>query len=136
MKMLFHYRQSDPRYFRERGPERRRQIRHPREVKLPLRIQRVVNLSAAICRLSHRRANLAQLEFRFAQQFHEIFPRASAHPFVSPNHPTEYRVSLLRYFFTSSLPPFSVIIFLSCQNNSPSSRSLSPIVSKITRPPP
>src|SRR6266581_1652750 len=81
--MLPNFGQRDARFFRQPLPKRRRQIRHPREIEFPLRIQRVINLSAAVSGFAQRRAERAQLFFRFAQQLHHV---SYATPY-SPHHP-------------------------------------------------
>src|SRR6184192_2442937 len=53
---------------------RERQIGHPRKFKCPLRVQSVVNLSAAISRFSQRHTERSQLIFRFSQQLDHAIP--------------------------------------------------------------
>src|SRR5580704_7279790 len=90
----------------------------------------MVDLPAPIGRLPYRHAHLAQLALRFSKQFHQIFPRLSRRQF---HRESPYRISCFAdEFLLCVYYPllFGVIIFLSCQNNSPSSNSPSPTGSK------
>src|SRR4029077_16370897 len=87
----------------------RRQIRYLREVKLPLRIQRVVYLPASVPRLPHRGAHLAQLLFRFSQQFHASFRYSPVllSSTESPSRISCFSTSLLLYIIASSFQRYN-----------------------------
>src|SRR5215471_4344373 len=87
---LPHRGQRDAGLGRQLLSQRRRETGHPRQVEIPLGIQRVINLRAAISRLPKRLAIGAKLLPSFPEQFHGLdLPRAilsSSGP-VRPSRP-------------------------------------------------
>src|SRR5437016_8288253 len=68
-KSLLYLWKRNSRLFRKPLPQRRRKIRDLHHVKFSFRVQRVINLRSAVCRLAHRRAERLQFFLWFAQQF-------------------------------------------------------------------
>src|SRR5580692_373597 len=120
-KSLFDDRQRNPRFLREFFSQTRRQIRHRPKIEFSLRIQRVIDLPAAIGRLAHPHTYFPKLVFRFSKQFHRSFQgrdlRAVPPRITLQNIVFCSRISSLR----GSLLLFGGIIFVPCQNNLPSS---------------